>query len=398
MQAEKAVALAREAARDQEIDSLLVELLRAPSPQTDQIEADPALRAFVSDVVRPRLESLTGVQSQLDGMGNLLWSCGGKSASNPAGLILMGYAMTFPPGSMTDPYSGKIVDDEPFGVAGRCVLGRGACEQKGALAAMIASAAIVIRTRVPLRIPLYLAVSLAGETGRHDAAQFICENHKLGARYGIVGLGTGNRVCLGNKGRLDIEIMVRGQACHSSTPWEGVDAVRGARKVMERLDQLSLDRTHPHLGRATLTTTKIESGPAVSHTLQDSCRLVLDRRLLPGEDPDKAFEAIANLLSDLQPWRVELSRGAFMYPSQLSRESLVVESLEAASRLMGSSREPFYAHASLDAGYLNRVGIETIMFGPGDLRFAHTDEEVVALREVREAARIYAAAALQLLA
>jgi acetylornithine deacetylase len=241
-------------------------------------------------------------------------------------------------------------------------------------------------------------VSVAGETGRHDAAQYICDNHKLGARYGIVGLGTGNRVCLGNKGRLDIEIIVRGQACHSSTPWEGIDAVRGAREVMERLDRLSLDIAHPDLGRATLTTTKVESGPAASHTLQDTCRLVLDRRLLPGEDPEKAFEAIAKSISDLPPWRIELSRGAFMYPSQVSRDSLIAECLDAACRLMGSSTEPFYAHASLDAGYLNRVGIETVMFGPGDLRFAHTDKEVVSLQEVREAARIYAAAALQLLA
>ena len=51
----------------------------------------------------------------------------------------------------------------------------------------------------------------------------------------------------------------------------------------------------------------------------------------------------------------------------------------------------------LDAGFLNRHGIETIMFGPGDLRFAHTDQDAVALQEVRDAAKIYAATALQLL-
>jgi acetylornithine deacetylase/succinyl-diaminopimelate desuccinylase-like protein len=52
----------------------------------------------------------------------------------------------------------------------------------------------------------------------------------------------------------------------------------------------------------------------------------------------------------------------------------------------------------LDAGYLNRQGIATVMFGPGGLRFAHTDEEVVPLLEVRDAARVYAATALYLLA
>ena len=56
-----------------------------------------------------------------------------------------------------------------------------------------------------------------------------------------------------------------------------------------------------------------------------------------------------------------------------------------------------YSHAARDAGFLNRHGIETGMFGQGDLRFAHTGQEVVSLDEVRAAARIYAAAALHTL-
>ena len=59
--------------------------------------------------------------------------------------------------------------------------------------------------------------------------------------------------------------------------------------------------------------------------------------------------------------------------------------------------ELFYSPAALDAGFLNRNGIETIMFGPGDLRFAHTDQEAVPLKDVRDAAKIYAATAMQLL-
>src|SRR5829696_10315901 len=131
-------------------------------------------------------------------MGNLLWQCG-DDAGEP-GLLLMGYAMTFPAGGMKEPFSGAIVDGKPFGVDGNCAMGRGACEQKGALAAMLYAAAIVARSRVKLRTPVYLAVSLAGETGRHDAAKFILENNPINARAGIVGLGTNNRVCLGNKG------------------------------------------------------------------------------------------------------------------------------------------------------------------------------------------------------
>lgn len=70
----------------------------------------------------------------------------------------------------------------------------------------------------------------------------------------------------------------------------------------------------------------------------------------------------------------------------------------ASRELTNREAELFYSPAALDAGFLNRNGIETVMFGPGDLRFAHTDQDAVPLQEVRDAAKIYAATALQLLA
>jgi acetylornithine deacetylase/succinyl-diaminopimelate desuccinylase-like protein len=277
-------------------------------------------------------------------------------------------------------------------------MGRGACEQKGALAAMIYAATILTRAQIDLRAPLTLAVSLAGETGRHDAAEFILANDAINARAAIVGLGTSNRICLGNKGRIDVEIIVRGKSAHSSMPERGVNAVDGFRRVMERLDRLSLGSAHASLGGATLAITQLRSGPEISHTIPDVCRVILDRRLLPGEDPDAAFLAIQNAVNAVAGWSIETRRGAFMYPSEVARDCAVAAAAADASReLTKANSEFFYSPAALDAGFLNRHGIETIMLGPGDLRFAHTDLEIVSLQEVRDAAKIYAATALQML-
>lgn len=398
MKIREALEIIEPAARDGEVDNLLIELLRSASPQTEKLEVDPVLRAFVQDTVLPRVEALTGERPKIDGMGNLVLEMGVKNDRADGGLILMGYAMTFPPASMAEPYAGKIVSGEPFNLSGPCAVGRGACEQKGALAAMIGAAAILARARVDLKKPFYLVVSLAGETGRHDAAKFILEHNSIRAHHGVVGLGTGNRVCLGNKGRLDVEVRIRGKSCHSSTPWAGIDAIKGARQVMDRLDRLRLGSSHPHLGDATLTVTRVESGPPISHTIQDTCKLVLDRRLLPGQEPDQALEEIRAAVAGVDPWEIEVIPGAHMYPSEVPTGSTIATVLRAACEAITRKKsEPFYSPAALDAGYLNRVGIETVMFGPGDLRFAHTDHELVSLIEVREAARIYAAAALQLL-
>jgi len=396
MEAREAFRLADQHIIDSEVDSLLTELLRVPSVHTERMEADPAVRAFVADVVAPRLEDLTGISARFDGMGNLLWRPDGSEPGGAEGLLLMGYAMTFPAGSMAEPFSGKIVPGKPYGLEGPCVWGRGGCEQKAPLAAMLAAVAAVERSGCGLARPLCLAVSLAGETGRHDAARYMLANG-LKTRYGIVGLGTGNRVCLGNKGRIDVDIVVKGKACHSSAPWDGVNAVEGARMVLDRLDGLTSGLEHPELGAATLVTTRIESGPAILHTIQDVCHITLDRRLLPGETPGDAMSAINGALAGVGPWQIEVTQGAFMYPSDVTESSGIAMALAKASQVAGEMRKPIYVSAALDAGYLNHEGIETVMFGPGDLAFAHTDAEVVPLAEVRAAARIYAATALQLL-
>jgi acetylornithine deacetylase/succinyl-diaminopimelate desuccinylase-like protein len=395
----EALTLVDRFASDKEIDQLLVDLLRYPSAQTERLEADPQLKTFIAKMIAPRVAELTKTAGAIDAMGNLIWRQGGAIDGTSKGLLLMGYAMTFPAASMKEPFSGALVDGKAFGVAAQCALGRGACEQKGALAAMIYAAAIVARAQLALHAPLTLAVSLAGETGRHDAAKFILKNDAISARSAIVGLGTGNRICLGNKGRVDIEIIVRGKSAHSSMPEKGVNAIDGFRRVMERLDRLPLKTGHHGLGNATLTVTQVSSGSDISHTIPDVCRAVLDRRLMPGEDPDAAFRDIQEAVQELPGWSIEVTRGAFMYPSELAKDApLVVAANSAISELTKSESDFFYSPAALDAGFLNRAGIETIMFGPGDLRFAHTDQEAVPLQEVRDAAKIYAATALQLLA
>ncbi len=398
MDVREAFRIADEHVDDPELDALFTELLRVPSEHTERMESDPAVTGFVADVVAPRLQTLTGVTPRTDGMGNLLWRLGPAEADPAEGLLFMGYAMTFPAGSMPEPFSGRVVPGEPYGLEGPCVWGRGGCEQKAALAAMLAAAAAVRRSGRELTRPLSLAVSTAGETGRHDAARYMLEEDGLTARYGIVGLGTTNRVCLGNKGRIDVEVVVGGQSCHSSTPWAGVNAVEGARAVLERLDGLVDGIAHPSLGDASLVATHIESGPDILHTIQDHCRLTLDRRLMPGEDPAEALAAITRALADLEPWQVAVTQGNFMYPAEVSEDSEVAVALAAAREMAGETGPPLWFPAALDAGYLNESGIETVMFGPGDLAFAHTDAEVVVLEQVRRAARVYAAAALQMLA
>jgi acetylornithine deacetylase len=366
-----------------ELVALARQLVRIPSPQTELMEAEPAVQHFIGACAE--ILANRGLKGRRDRMGNLLIEIGPSSADRA--LIIMAYAMNHPPSAMADPFSGDLVER-----AGRTAIrGRGIAEQKGALAAAIVAVALAHRMGELAR-RLVFALSSAGETGRHDAATSILDSLGYTPALGIVALGTDNRVTLGNKGRLDIEITVHGQAAHSSAPWAGINAIDGARKVLDRLETLPLGgEDHPLLGKATLTSTGIHSFPAATHTIQNEVRLTFDRRLLPRQDPQRAFDEITAALDEIDgPWRIEAKRGAHMYPCEISREGKLFRAVAAARAAMGlPPPETLYSHGALDAGFLVARGCEAAMWGPGRMDLFHCDEEYLLVEDLALGARDY---------
>ena len=334
-------------------------LVRHPSPQTDLFEADPAVQSLIADCVRPML-AREGFAGRLDAMGNLIVEAGPQGAARCA--MILAYSMTHPASSMKEPFRGEVVGADP----GRAVRGRGVAEQKGALAAAIAAFVAASRSKPEAR--LVLAVSTAGETGQHKAAESILGSLERPPDMAIVAIGTGDRVSLANKGRLDVHIEVAGKASHSSTPWLGTDAIAGARAVMDRLSALDLGpQEHPSLGRPTLTATAVRSFPEATHTIQNLVRLTYDRRLLPGQDPQTALEAIGKAVSHLPPWQVSVRGGALQYPAEIPHDGMFMRCARAGNRRMGlGAPGTFASHGCVDAGLLVRHGCEAAMWGPGE--------------------------------
>jgi acetylornithine deacetylase len=370
---------------EEAVAALAQRLVRFASPQTERMEAELAVQNFIGDCVAPLLGE-RGLHGRRDRMGNLLIELGPRQADRS--LILMTYAMTHPASAMRDPFGGEILELPE----GRAIRGRGISEQKGALAAARAAVDQISRSG-SLHGRLVFALSSAGETGRHDAAAAILDTLSYTPKFGIVALGTNNRVALGNKGRVDIEVIVHGKATHSSTPWSGVNAIDGARLVLDRLAELAIgDDVHPVLGKATLTATAIESLPKATHTIQNEVRLTFDRRLLPRQDPETAFAQISQVVKGLGgPWRFEVKRGAYMYPCEISRDGPLVAAIVRSRAEAGLlPLETLFSHSALDAGFLTARGCETAMWGPGRMEQFHSDEECLLIPELVAGARDYA--------
>lgn len=381
----------RSAISKDDLTNLALRLVRCPSEQTDLFEQDPQVKRFVTDTVAAELAARGLDQVLFDEMGNLVCRVG---RSNGRSLLFLAYAMTHPASSMHNPFAGEIVQLE-----GRdAVRGRGIAEQKGSLAAMIAATDAVNRQIDDLDGELILAVSLAGETGRHDSVDTIRRFAGIDSDIGIVGIGTNGAICQGNKGRVDVLITVQGISCHSSSPGEGINAIEGACRVIQTLQELQPRGEHPKLGRATLACTSIKSFPDATHTIQNECRITLDRRLLPGQTAVEAIAEIRQTLGDMPPFGIEVQAGAVTLPSEVPDESPVVELLgEAITAVRGMEATRFYSSGAIDAGFLNANGIAAVMFGPGTMTCWHTSEEVLLVDELLEGAQIYASLAVNYL-
>ncbi len=376
-----------------EAKRLLVKLVQAASPQTERLESEPQVLALIRDVIKPELER-AGLHPSIDKLGNLVLRLKGRGKGDR--LMLVGYAMNAAPSTMQNPYSGDIVDGEPYQLEGECVWGRGACEQKGSLAAMIAALRFVGATKVELPSDLYFVVSTAGETGRHDSLAYVLDHGNVAADWCII--DGPPEIQLGNKGRVDVLVIVRGKQAHSSRPWEGINAIDGAMKVLEKLKPLMPypeERTHPQLGKVSLTPNAIESYPKATHTIQSECRIMFDRRLLPGDDPKKAVKQMRDAIGKIEPFEIEVEARDFMYPSEVGRDADVVQALEHGIRTMlGEDPRFSFSTAANDTGLFNARGIQAINYGSRDIRFQHTDHDLVSVNSVFNAAKVFAFMAL----
>jgi acetylornithine deacetylase/succinyl-diaminopimelate desuccinylase-like protein len=388
MEAQIAKKLIEKSLQYDEVKRLAVKLVQHASPQTQLLEAEPQVLALIRDVIKPELEQ-SGLHPAIDKMGNLILHLKGRERTGR--LMLVGYAMCAAPSTMRNPYSGEIVDGASYKLDGECVWGRGACEQKGSLAAMMAAIKVMGASKAELPSDLYFVVSTAGETGRHDSLAYVLDHGNVEADWCII--DGPPEIQLGNKGRIDVLVTVKGKQAHSSRPWEGINAIDGAMKVLQKLAPLMPypeNRSHAELGKVSLTPNAIESFPKATHTIQSECRIMFDRRLLPRDDPKKAIQQMLDTIGNIEPFEIEIQPRDFMYPSEVGKDAEVVQALEQGIRTMLGQQPTFsFSTAANDTGLFNFRGIQAINYGARDIRFQHTDHDLVSVNSVFNAAKVF---------
>lgn len=347
--------------------------------------SDPRVASFAHDVAAPALASLGGTV-RIDELNNVVCTFGDLRGSE---LLFVAYPALHHGNTMADPLRARRDgegDDERW-------IGLGAGQSKGALASVGAAVDLLRREGIDLEGRMAIAVSSEGGSSHTSARALYAGLDSLPAGAVLV-VGTQNRISLGNRGRVDVVVEIQGKATHSSAPWLGENPIPVVAEVQARLDGLELGaEAHPLLGPRALVPYKLECGPIAPHTIPEWCRLVLDRRTLPGDTEDDVLGQIADALAGLP---VSVTAGPVMEPALVSEDDTVVRALQAGARTaLSRPLETFVPPYTFDAGYPCSLGVPTVMCGPSTPEIAGTGilgEDAIRVGELTAAAALYAGA------
>jgi acetylornithine deacetylase len=319
------------------------------------------------------------------GRWNVVAKGGGNSGPS---LILNGHLDTVGVEGMTcSPFSGSLKDSR--------VWGRGACDMKGGLGIILATAAALAREEHPGELVVALTADEEhASVGMQAFSETISETIE-GPAAAVVCEPTNLAVMPAHKGFLWVNAEFRGRAVHGSRPDEGVDAILHAGHFLAALSGLEARlrgrEMHPLLKYPSFHAGTIEGGSAPS-VYPHRCKLVLERRTLPGEEPQAIMDEFRGVLEELrertQGLDAELTAELFRPGTEVPVESDLVQGLLAAIEVEGLERRVEAMTAWVDAAFLNEADIPAVCFGPGSIAHAHAAEEWVPVEEVVAGARI----------
>jgi acetylornithine deacetylase len=329
---------------------------------------------------------------------NIVARVDGDVPANEGGALVMleAHQDTVPIDGMTiDPFGAEIRDGRMYG--------RGACDIKGGMAAMLAAVARLAQEK-PRGRPTVLMVCTVNEEQGFTGAKAIT---KLWGEAGsiiprrpdaaIVAEPTSLDVVVAHKGCVRWECRVRGRAAHSSRPELGDNAIFKMARVLAVLQRYQREvaptrGSHPRCGRPSLSVGTIAGGISVN-TVPDECVVKIDRRLVPGEDPTAAMRHVTDYLAHDATIDFPVEHDTpFLATRGLPDDHnlpLAEQVRQTSIATCNAPKELIGVPYGTDAATFQLAGVPSIVFGPGSIEQAHTADEWIDLAELNTAAEAY---------
>ncbi len=375
----------------QELAQLLCDLIAIPSVNPEQHRecsgapyGESRVADYVEDYFRPfgvRIER----QQALPGRESVLVHLPGTDPSAKA-ILLEAHMDTVGPEGMSLPFHPRVED-------GR-VYGRGACDTKGSLAAMMFVVRELLERDIRLPRPYVLAATVDEEFGMSGARRLVQSGMAFAGA--IVGEPTALKIIPAHDGQMYLKISAHGKAAHTSMPQNGVNAIYLMAEVINVLRRRAAveypKRVHALCAFPKLTIAMIHGGVS-EHIVPDCCEIAIDFRVIPGETCQGALEEVREWLArDLNANTLRRITIAEPHKAEPPMETPVHHPLvqgmrQAAMSVLGDAQVEGVPY-NTDASHYGAAGVPCVVFGPGGIEQAHSALEYVEIGQLAAAVEI----------
>ncbi len=290
-------------------------------------------------------------------------------------LLFIAHMDTVSANKVASPFAAEIRDDKIFG--------RGACDDKGPLAAAFCALLDLHNEKDSLAYDVTL-VGTVDEECSMSGAKRLAED--IGVFDLCIGLEpTDLKIVKAHKGVYRCRISTKGKAAHSSAPEKGKNAIISMYDIMTDLQILEFRlRRHPdkELGRSSLAITKIHGGSAVN-IIPDYCEISVDIRLLPNQSPEEMAQKVRDIVAARgKVCDIFQARGI-----NTATEDAHIQRLLQVLQDNGHDHPPTTAAYATDCAQLSHLG-PCIVWGPGSITQAHQTEEFIDMTVLENAKTI----------
>ncbi|HUL44526.1 MAG TPA: YgeY family selenium metabolism-linked hydrolase [Bacteroidota bacterium] len=369
-----------------------MELIRTPSFSSKEHDA--------VQVLCREMEKIGLDEIRIDGLGSVI----GRIGNGPRSIAFDGHVDTVYAGDRnqwsSDPFVPKIEHGKLWG--------RGSVDQKGGLAAMLSAARIIKEFDLCQNHTVYFTGTVMEEDCDGLCWQHLIREEHLHPDAVVITEPTNLYLYRGHRGRMEMDIEIRGRSCHSSTPECGDNAVYKLARIaleIEKLDKRLV--ADAHLGKGSVSVTVADSSSPSACAVPDGGILRLDRRLTRGETKDSAIAEVHDAIrragyNDATvsvPIYREAAYTGKVYPTEkyypmwlLDEDSPFLKSaIDAFESVFGNRPQAgIWGFSSNAVAVAGMHAIPCVVFGPGNELLAHTADEACEIGQLTSAAAFYA--------
>ena len=308
-------------------------------------------------------------------------------------------------GWTVDPFTAEVRDDKIFGL--------GSGDQKAGIASMLAAAQVVQKLGVDLKGSVTFSFTPDEETGGQAGVGYLVNQGLVKAKWAVISEPSMPHLLkIGHRGALWLLLTTHGRTAHGSMAFKGINAFEKMAKITVALKELERkiqyrttayptefeEERHPMFMLGGV----IKGGVNKTNVVPDECTISIDRRVLPEENLRDALDEIVDTLDELKARDPELS---YSIKKQLEVEGIAISqdeqiavSLADCHQLVFGQRPRMIISPGYnDLRYFVSAGIPTVTYGPGILARAHTPDEYVDIRDLRNTTAVFAELICELL-